>query len=111
MRRRVRAHQGEGAGAAMELVAVLDPLSKQAQRLAPFLLELQSSLGLSVTLHLNPELSISEFPLENFYRYVVSLTPRFDAKGNSLAPSTDTAVFASLRTPQVLAALTRPRRG
>ena len=94
--------EGEGAGAAMELVAVLDPLSKQAQRLAPFLLELQSSLGLSVTLHLNPELSISEFPLENFYRYVVSLTPRFDAKGNSLAPSTDTAVFASLRTPQVL---------
>ena len=93
---------GEGAGAAMELVAVLDPLSKQAQRLAPFLLELQASLGLSVTLHLNPELSISEFPLENFYRYVVSLTPRFDASGASLAPSTDTAIFASLRTPQVL---------
>ena len=93
---------GEGAGAAMELVAILDPLSKQAQRLAPLLMELHSSLGLSVTVHLNPELSISEFPLENFYRYVVSLTPKFDANGMSLSPQTDHAIFASLRTPQVL---------
>ena len=46
---------GEGVGAAMELVAVLDPLSKQAQRLAPLMMELRSALGLSITLHFNPD--------------------------------------------------------
>ena len=93
---------GEGAGEAMELVAILDPLSKQAQRLAPLLMELHSALGLSITAHLNPDLGISEFPLENFYRYVVSLTPKFDDAGASLADQTDHAIFAALRTPQVL---------
>ena len=92
---------GEGVGAAMELVAILDPLSKQAQRLAPILLELQQALGLSVTIHLNPDLQISEFPLENFYRYVVSLTPKFDVAGTALALQSDMARFAALRTPQV----------
>ena len=93
---------GSGPGAAMELVAVLDPLSKQAQRIAPTLQALQSSLGLSITLHLNPDLKISEFPLENFFRYVVDLEPRFDASGASVAAATDRALFSALRTPQVL---------
>lgn len=59
---------GEGPGAAMELTAVLNPLSKEAQRLAPLMMALQQALGLTISLHLNPELRISEFPLENFYR-------------------------------------------
>jgi UDP-glucose:glycoprotein glucosyltransferase len=54
--------EGEGAGEAMELVAVLDPLSKQAQRLTPLLMELHEALGLSVTVHLNPDLSVRETP-------------------------------------------------
>ena len=102
---------GEGVGEAMELVVIVDPLSKQAQRLAPLLTELHSALGLSVTLHLNPELQISEFPLENFYRYVVSLTPKFDKDGSSLSDQTDHAIFANLRTPQVRTALPLMTRG
>jgi len=93
---------GEGVGAAMELVAILDPLSKQAQRLAPLMIELQAALGCTVTLHLNPDTAISEFPLENFYRYVVSLTPTFDADGKALSHVADMARFAKLKTPQVL---------
>ena len=93
---------GHGAGEAMELVAVLDPLSKEAQRFGPIAMQLQQALGLTITLHLNPELKMSEFPLENFYRYVVALEPRFTDAGASLAPQDDHALFASLRTPQVL---------
>ena len=93
---------GEGVGAAMELVAILDPLSKAAQRLAPLMMELHVALGCTVTLHLNPDTAITEFPLEDFYRYVVSLTPKFDADGRSLAPTADMARFARLKTPQVL---------
>ena len=93
---------GHGAGEAMELVAVLDPLSKEAQRFGPIAMQLQQALGLTITLHLNPELKMSEFPLENFYRYVVALEPRFTEAGASLAPQDDHALFASLRTPQVL---------
>ena len=58
--------------------------------------------GLSVTLHLNPSLQIDKFPLESFYRYVVSLEPSFDNAGRSLSPQLDRALFSSLRTPQVL---------
>ena len=92
---------GSGVGAAMELVAILNPLSKEAQRFTPIMLALQKALGLTITLHLNPELKISEFPLENFYRYVVDLVPQFDEKGRSVAHQTDHAIFSSLRTPQV----------
>lgn len=60
------------------------------------------ALGLSISLHLNPELKISEFPLESFYRYVVDLVPLFDDSGNSASRQTDHAIFSSLRTPQVL---------
>jgi len=93
---------GEGVGAAMELVAILDPLSKQAQRMAPLMMELQAALGCTVTLHLNPDTAISDFPLENFYRYVVSLTPKFDTEGKALSHVADMARFAKLKTPQVL---------
>ena len=68
-----------------QLVAVLDPLSKEAQRFAPVAMQLQASLGVTITLHLNPELKMSEFPLENFYRYVVALEPRFNEQGGSSA--------------------------
>ena len=93
---------GSGVGAAMELVAILNPLSKEAQRFTPIMLALQEALGLTITLHLNPDLKMSEFPLENFYRYVVDLVPAFDEKGASIAHQTDHAIFSSLRTPQVL---------
>jgi len=93
---------GEGPGAAMELTAILNPLSKEAQRFAPVMMELQQALGLTISLHLNPDLKISEFPLENFYRYVVDLAPHFDDAGSSIAYQTDHAIFSSLRTPQVL---------
>ena len=92
---------GFGPGEALELVVILDPLSREAQRSVPVLMALQSALGLGVTLHLNPKLKIDKFPLESFYRYVVSLEPRFDESGRSLAPVVDRAVFAALRTPQV----------
>jgi len=93
---------GSGAGEALEMLVVLDPLSKEAQRTTPILMALQQSLGLTVVLQLNPTLKISEFPLESFYRYVVNLEPRFDSQGASLAPQSDRAIFSSLRTPQVL---------
>lgn len=93
---------GEGVGEALELMVVLDPLTKEAQRFAPTMMALRKSLGLTIILHLNPALKISSFPLESFYRYVVTLTHSFDEAGASLAPASDRAVFSSLRTPQAI---------
>eukprot|EP00903_Cladosiphon_okamuranus_P019171 g17633.t1 len=56
---------------AVELVAVLDPLSMAAQRASTLLSLAQDVLGLPVTLLLVPALDVSELPLKNFYRLVL----------------------------------------
>ncbi|CAN0025385.1 unnamed protein product, partial [Ectocarpus sp. 8 AP-2014] len=56
---------------AVELVAVLDPLSVAAQRASTLLSLAQEVLGLPVTLLLLPSLDVSEVPLKNFYRLVL----------------------------------------
>ncbi|CAM9269568.1 unnamed protein product [Ectocarpus sp. 6 AP-2014] len=56
---------------AVELVAVLDPLSVAAQRASTLLSLAQEVLGLPVTLLLLPSLDVSELPLKNFYRLVL----------------------------------------
>eukprot|EP00752_Nemacystus_decipiens_P014373 g12785.t1 len=56
---------------AVELVAVLDPLSMAAQRASTLLSLAQDVLGLPVTLLLLPALDVSELPLKSFYRLVL----------------------------------------
>jgi UDP-glucose:glycoprotein glucosyltransferase len=54
----------------MQAVAIIDPLSVSAQRIAPTLLMLRDVFNMSVTVFLNPSMDIQEFPIKNFYRFV-----------------------------------------
>lgn len=47
-----------------DLVAVIDPVSKEAQRLSEILLVLRRSLPCSITVILNPVAGMSDLPLK-----------------------------------------------
>ena len=62
-----------GRGTSIKIEAILDPLSKEAQRVAPVLALLRDRLGDEVTIEivLNPVDNLSKLPLTSYYRYVV----------------------------------------
>ncbi|CAH8497276.1 unnamed protein product [Schistosoma guineensis] len=53
-----------------ELVAIIDPASRDAQRLSHILIVLQHSLPCTVKVLFNPSPSLSELPVKSFYRFV-----------------------------------------
>lgn len=61
-----------GTGAAVEIEAILDPLSKEAQRVAPVLALLRDRLSEDVCIRviLNPRVNLADLPLKSYYRYV-----------------------------------------
>ncbi|XP_068628440.1 UDP-glucose:glycoprotein glucosyltransferase [Battus philenor] len=67
--------------AAVEIVAVIDPASTAAQRLAPLLLVLRRIVNCRLKLFLNPQDKNSDMPLKSFYRYVLEPELQFNAKG------------------------------
>ncbi|XP_037871803.1 UDP-glucose:glycoprotein glucosyltransferase isoform X2 [Bombyx mori] len=67
--------------AAVEVVAVLDPASGAAQRLAPLLLVLRRVVNCNIKLFLNPQDKNSDMPLKSFYRYVLEPELQFTAAG------------------------------
>ncbi|XP_049887526.1 UDP-glucose:glycoprotein glucosyltransferase [Pectinophora gossypiella] len=67
--------------AAVEIVAVLDPASNAAQRLAPLLLVLRRVVNCRIKLFLNPQDKNSDMPLKSFYRYVLEPELQFTAEG------------------------------
>ncbi|XP_045542261.1 UDP-glucose:glycoprotein glucosyltransferase [Papilio machaon] len=67
--------------AAIEIVAVLDPASTAAQRLAPLLLVLRRVVNCRLKLFLNPQDKNSDMPLKSFYRYVLEPELQFTAGG------------------------------
>ncbi|KAF6779417.1 hypothetical protein AHF37_03007 [Paragonimus kellicotti] len=54
----------------LELLAIVNPTSRETQRLSHVLTVLQQSLSCNMKVSLNPVLSLSELPLKNFYRFV-----------------------------------------
>ncbi|VUZ57741.1 unnamed protein product [Hymenolepis diminuta] len=71
-------------GMTYDLVAVIDPVSKEAQRLSEILLVLRRSLLCSITVILNPVAGMSDLPLKNYYRFVWQPN-LYTAEGESLA--------------------------
>ncbi|XP_063547254.1 UDP-glucose:glycoprotein glucosyltransferase [Cydia strobilella] len=67
--------------AAIEIVAVLDPASTAAQRVAPLLLVLRRVVNCRVKLFLNPQDKNSDMPLKSFYRYVLEPELQFTRSG------------------------------
>jgi UDP-glucose:glycoprotein glucosyltransferase len=80
-----------GAGASV-LEAVLDPLSPEAQRVAPVLVALRDALAphLGVRVILNPRVGLDDLPLKSYYRYAAPAwptpAPGPEAKFTSLPP-------------------------
>ncbi|XP_045503578.1 UDP-glucose:glycoprotein glucosyltransferase [Colias croceus] len=69
--------------AAIEIVAVVDPASNAAQRLAPLLLVLRKVINCRIKLFLNPQDKNSDMPLKSFYRYVLEPELQFTSSGAS----------------------------
>jgi UDP-glucose:glycoprotein glucosyltransferase len=85
--------------AILDIAAVVDPLSKGAQKLAPILLTLTKVVNSDVKLIMNPKAKLSELPLKRFYRYALNEEPTFDANGAAVAP---TILFSNLPSKQLL---------
>ena len=67
------AAEEEQTRGAVEVFAILDPLSETAQRAAGVLVWLRETLGaehIDITIVLNPSIATSELPLSRFYRFV-----------------------------------------
>ncbi|KAL5111563.1 UDP-glucose:glycoprotein glucosyltransferase 1 [Taenia crassiceps] len=60
----------KNAGLKYDIVALVDPVSRDAQRLSQILLVLQRSLPCNITVILNPVNGLSDLPLKNYYRFV-----------------------------------------
>jgi UDP-glucose:glycoprotein glucosyltransferase len=88
-----------GLSAALHLVALVDPLSRAAQRIAPVLSQLRAALGARVTVYLNPRGAHADLPLNEFYRFAAPHAPAFDERGRRVAHG---ARFAKLATAQTL---------
>ncbi|XP_066454002.1 UDP-glucose:glycoprotein glucosyltransferase 1 isoform X3 [Eleutherodactylus coqui] len=54
-----------------EVMAIVDPVTKAAQRMAPLLLVLNQILNMNLRVFMNCQSKLSEMPLKSFYRYVL----------------------------------------
>lgn len=68
-------------GACFDVVVVVDPLSKAAQKIAPILMVLQNVTNVNIKLAMNSREKLSELPLNRFYRYVLEPQVTFDDDG------------------------------
>ncbi|KAK4469064.1 hypothetical protein MN116_006653 [Schistosoma mekongi] len=81
-----------------ELVAIIDPASREAQRLSHIVIVLQHSLPCTVKVLLNPVPSLSELPVKSFYRFVwePSLFPENESVYNGTSAVVPRAYFTKL---------------
>ncbi|XP_031416124.1 UDP-glucose:glycoprotein glucosyltransferase 1 isoform X2 [Clupea harengus] len=67
-----------------DVVAVVDPVTRDAQKLAPLLLVLKQLVNVNLRIFMNCQSRLSDMPLKSFYRYVLEPELSFQAD-NSLA--------------------------
>ncbi|KAJ6788920.1 hypothetical protein PWT90_00131 [Aphanocladium album] len=73
---------GDPKKASIHLVALLNPLSEQAQRWVPLLKVLSELDGIYLKLFLNPKEKLEELPIKRFFRYVLESKPSFREDGS-----------------------------
>ena len=74
----------------LEVVVILDPVSRAAQKLAPLLLTLRQVVPMHIKIYMNCKEKHSELPLKSFYRYTIEAAPRFHPTTGTPAPLTTT---------------------
>uniref|UniRef100_H2UQ26 UDP-glucose ceramide glucosyltransferase-like 1 n=1 Tax=Takifugu rubripes TaxID=31033 RepID=H2UQ26_TAKRU len=65
-----------------DVVAVVDPVTREAQKLAPLLLVLKKLVDVNLRVFMNCQSKLSEMPLKSFYRYVLEPDVLFQADGS-----------------------------
>jgi len=80
--------------ASLDVDAILDPLSKGAQKLASILPVIYESFNVNLKIFLNPKAKHSEMPVNRFYQYVMQSKLNFNDDGSLVADQA--AVFTSL---------------
>uniref|UniRef100_A0A0K0FWP3 UDP-glucose:glycoprotein glucosyltransferase 1 (inferred by orthology to a human protein) n=1 Tax=Strongyloides venezuelensis TaxID=75913 RepID=A0A0K0FWP3_STRVS len=85
--------------AIIDIIVVIDPLTKGAQKLSAVLKLILRSCNADLKIVLNPQDQISELPLKRFYRFVVDQEVSFTTDGNVISP---VAVFENLPKKQLL---------
>ncbi|KAF8062716.1 hypothetical protein HT031_004046 [Scenedesmus sp. PABB004] len=87
--------------AELQLTAIINPLTREAQRMSQVLLLLSGLLNPAIQLFLNPQSDLSELPLKSFYRYALPELSR-DEAGRVSMPGAPSAYFARLPRKRVL---------
>ncbi|XP_006903007.1 PREDICTED: UDP-glucose:glycoprotein glucosyltransferase 1-like, partial [Elephantulus edwardii] len=54
-----------------DVVAIIDPVTREAQRLAPLLLVMSQLINMNLRIFMNCQSKLSDMPLKSFYRYVL----------------------------------------
>lgn len=97
----------------IDVVVVVDPLSKVAQKLTPIILVLSRVVNIDLRIVMNPKSKLSELPLKRyylsprlnlssqfrFYRFAFNEEPIFDTAGKVVAPA---LTFSDLPNKQLL---------
>ncbi|XP_064638451.1 UDP-glucose:glycoprotein glucosyltransferase 1-like isoform X2 [Lineus longissimus] len=80
-------------GPSFDIVAVVDPATREAQRMAPIILVLQEVVNANVKIYMNCREKLSEMPLKNFYRFVLEPEVTFKLEKTVTGPI---ATFSNL---------------
>ncbi|XP_073425669.1 UDP-glucose:glycoprotein glucosyltransferase 2 isoform X2 [Dendrobates tinctorius] len=71
-------------GPFIDVIAVVDPLSRESQKMSHLLIVLGRLMNMKLTMFMNCKAKLSEMPLKSFYRLV--LEPELTFLSNSLSP-------------------------
>ncbi|XP_039203086.1 UDP-glucose:glycoprotein glucosyltransferase 1 isoform X1 [Crotalus tigris] len=63
-----------------DVVAIVDPATREAQRLAPLLMVLNKLINMNLRVFMNCQSKLSDMPLKSFYRYVLEPEITFTAE-------------------------------
>uniref|UniRef100_A0A0N4XT99 UDP-glucose:glycoprotein glucosyltransferase (inferred by orthology to a D. melanogaster protein) n=1 Tax=Nippostrongylus brasiliensis TaxID=27835 RepID=A0A0N4XT99_NIPBR len=79
--------------ASVDIVAVVDPLSRSAQKLSSILQLLRKTINCDMKIIMNPKPKLSELPLKRFYRYVASSELQFSKDGKVVTNQASNFLF------------------
>nr|XP_023674332.1 UDP-glucose:glycoprotein glucosyltransferase 1 isoform X2 [Paramormyrops kingsleyae] len=81
-----------------DVVAVVDPVTRDAQKLVPLLTTLKTLVNINLRVFMNCQSKLSDMPLKSFYRYVLEPEISFTADG-TFAPGPMAKFLDMPRTP------------
>ncbi|KAG7229211.1 hypothetical protein INR49_013154 [Caranx melampygus] len=93
-----------------DVVAVVDPVTRDAQKLAPLLLVLKQLVNVNLRVFMNCQSKLSEMPLKSFYRYVLEPEVIFQTD-SSFSPGPMAKFLDMPQSPLFTLNLNTPRAG